>query len=106
MSGVWLSREAVLAALGVHRPTLWRLQQDKNFPQPIQRGFFEQREVLNWIKRHHWIGTSIADIRPDRRHVLIRCPSDQSSAQRRNKPDDANPVDWVSYGVMARVKGG
>jgi predicted DNA-binding transcriptional regulator AlpA len=46
---VWLSRQQVLAALGVHRQTLWRLQRYANFPQPVQRGFFEQRAVLQWI---------------------------------------------------------
>jgi predicted DNA-binding transcriptional regulator AlpA len=97
MSGAWLSREEVLATLGVHRQTLWRLQRDKNFPRPIARGFFEQREVRNWMRRHRWRKNRQRPARPARADQVPQRPP---SVQRRN------PVDWVSYGVMARVKGG
>jgi predicted DNA-binding transcriptional regulator AlpA len=105
MSGVWLSREAVLAALGVHRQTLWRLQRDANFPQPIQRGFFQERDVLNSMRRHRW--------RKQRRR-LSKPPSSRRR-DRTDAPADLTPptklaalprVDWVSYGVARLAKGG
>lgn len=95
MSGAWLSRQGVLAALGVHRQTLWRLQRDKNFPQSIQRGFFQERDVLNWMRRHRW--------RKHRRHPanLVAKPSrrrDRTDA--RQLPLGPNPT----TGIM-RVQG-
>jgi len=46
MSGAWLTRDEVLAALGgAGRMTLWRLGRHANFPEPVRRGFFDARAV-------------------------------------------------------------